>query len=234
MVRAACRVVDAAAKAFIDGWRASGAPETGALQGERAARAMAAQDVRTLVSLNDGRTLVPFQGEYAKTPGPLVGYIAVKLAGYWADMLITAGEPVTEAARRSDAALDRMIATARPGARMSELHSVAVDALKPLQLHPMLGGSVGRGIGLSLHEGPEFRDNEARRSRGRRDLCVAGRCGGRAGRVCPEVRYRACSWRRTGVAGTVPRLGRWLTSVGSGWAMRTGFSYLGDFLAREA
>ena len=24
----------------------------------------------------------------------------------------------------------------------------------------MLGGSVGRGIGLSLHEGPEFRDNE--------------------------------------------------------------------------
>ena len=161
MVRAACRVVDAAAKEFIAGWRASGSPETGALQGERVARAMAAQDVRTLVSLNGGRTLVPFQGEYAKVPGPLVGYIAVKLAGYWADMLVTAGEPVTEATRRTDAALDRLIAAARPGARMSELHSVAVDALKPLELHPMLGGSVGRGIGLSLHEGPEFRDNEA-------------------------------------------------------------------------
>ena len=161
MVRAACRVADTAAKALIDGWRASGAPETGALQGERTARAMAAQDVRTLVSLNNGRTLVPFQGEYAKIPGALVGYIAVKLAGYWADMLITAGEPVTEAARRSDVALDRMIAAARPRIPMSELHSVAVDALKPLQLHPVLAGSVGRGIGLSLHEGPEFRDNEA-------------------------------------------------------------------------
>ena len=127
MIRASCRVVEAAAKAFIEGWRASGSPETGALQGERAARAMAAQDVRTLVSLNGGRTLVPFQGEYAKVPGPLVGYIAVKLAGYWADMLVTAGEPATEAARRSDAALDQMIAAARPGARMSHLHSVAVD-----------------------------------------------------------------------------------------------------------
>lgn len=161
MVRAACRVVDIAGKAFVDGWRASGAAETGALQGERAARAMAAQDVRTLVSLNGGRTLVPFQGEYAKTPGPLVGYIAVKLAGYWADMLVTTGEPVTEAARRSDAALDRMVAAARPGARASELHAIAVDVLKPLRLHLMLDGSVGRGIGLSLHEGPEFRDNEA-------------------------------------------------------------------------
>ena len=73
MIRASCRVVEAAAKAFIEGWRASGAPETGALQGERAARAMAAQDVRTLVSLNGGRTLVPFQGEYDKVPGPLLG-----------------------------------------------------------------------------------------------------------------------------------------------------------------
>ena len=161
MIRAACRVVETAAKAFAEGWRASGSPETGALQGERAARAMAAQDVRTLVSLNGGRTLVPFKGEFASIPGPLVGYIAVKLAGYWADMLVTAGEPVTAAALACDAALAQMAAAARPGVRMSHLHAVAAGALKPLQLHPILEGSVGRGIGLSLHEGPEFDDNEA-------------------------------------------------------------------------
>ncbi len=43
---------------------------------------------------------------------------------------------------------------------MSRLHEVAVAALAPLRLHPMLSGSVGRGIGLSLHEGPEFPDHE--------------------------------------------------------------------------
>jgi Xaa-Pro aminopeptidase len=160
MIRASCRVVEAAAKAFIEGWRASGAPETGALQGERAARAMAAQDVRTLVSLNGGRTLVPFQGKFDKVPGPLLGYIAVKLAGYWADMLVTAEEAATDAGRRCDTVLDQMIAAARPGTRMSQLHSIATRGLQPLALHPVLSGSVGNGIGLSLHERPSFRDNE--------------------------------------------------------------------------
>jgi Xaa-Pro aminopeptidase len=44
----------------------------------------------------------------------------------------------------------------RPGARIDTLHSKAVGALAPYKLHPALGGSIGHGIGLSLHEGPEF------------------------------------------------------------------------------
>jgi len=75
-------------------------------------------------------------------------------------MLVTAADAATDAARRSNAILDQMIAAARPGTRMSQLHSIATKGLQPLALHPMLGGSVGRGIGLSLHEGPAFRDNE--------------------------------------------------------------------------
>jgi Xaa-Pro aminopeptidase len=45
----------------------------------------------------------------------------------------------------------------RPGARIDALHAKAVGALAPYQLHPVLGGSIGHGIGLSLHEGAEFR-----------------------------------------------------------------------------
>jgi Xaa-Pro aminopeptidase len=123
----------------------------------RIARSLGAQDVRTLVSLDSGRTLVPYQGRFEETAGPLVGYIAVKVAGYWGDMFVTANQrPATSALRHAEAALDALVASARPGARIAALYAKAVDTLQPFKLHPVLGASVGHGIGLSLHEGPEF------------------------------------------------------------------------------
>jgi Xaa-Pro aminopeptidase len=154
MMRAACSALDTAARAFVDGWQQSGAPETAALQAERVARRLAAQDVRTLVSLNGGRTLVPFQGRFERTDGPLVAYLAVKQAGYWADAFVTAG--ADGAAKRADAALDAVLAAARPGVTGAALHAAATRALGTLPLHPALSGSVGHAIGLSLHEGGEF------------------------------------------------------------------------------
>jgi Xaa-Pro aminopeptidase len=157
MIRASCKLLETAAKTFAESWRHNHEPETAALDAERVARSLAAQDVRTLVSLDGGRTLVPFQGRFEKCAGPLVGYLAVKTAGYWADMFVTVGDgPITPAALHAEAALDAIIANMRPGARTDALHTTAVGALAPYQLHPVLGGSIGHGIGLSLHEGPEF------------------------------------------------------------------------------
>jgi Xaa-Pro aminopeptidase len=156
MVRNACTVLDAAVAAFIENWRKSHAPETAALDAERVARSMAAQDVRTLVSLDGGRTLVPFQGRFDTHAAPLVGYIAVKVAGYWADMFVTAGVQETAAARRTEEALGALVAAIKPGVSGGEIHDRAAAVLGPLPLHPVLGGSVGHGIGLSLHEGKEF------------------------------------------------------------------------------
>jgi Xaa-Pro aminopeptidase len=157
MIRASCKLLEAAAKTFADSWRGNHAPETAALDAERVARSLAAQDVRTLVSLDGGRTLVPFQGRFEKFAGPLVGYLAVKVLGYWADMFVTVDDgSVADAARHAEAALDAVIATMRPGARTDALHAKAAGALAPYTLHPVLGGSIGHGIGLSLHEGAEF------------------------------------------------------------------------------
>jgi Xaa-Pro aminopeptidase len=157
MMRATCKLLEAAARAFAESWRDNHEPETAALDAERVARSRAAQDVRTLVSLDGGRTLVPFQGRFEKCAGPLVGYLAVKVLGYWADMFITVDDgSVADAARHAEAALDAVIANMRPGVRIDALHAIAVGALAPYRLHPVLGGSVGHGIGLSLHEGPEF------------------------------------------------------------------------------
>ena len=158
MMRASCKLLEAAAKIFAESWCRNHEPETAALDAERLARSLAAQDVRTLVSLDGGRTLVPFQGRFEKCAGPLVGYLAVKVVGYWADMFVTVDDgPATAALRRAEAALDAIIANMHPGARTEALHTKAVSALAPHKLHPVLGGSVGHGIGLSLHEGPEFR-----------------------------------------------------------------------------
>ena len=63
---------------------------------------------------------------------------------------------ITPAARQAEAALEAIIATMRPGVRADALHAKAVGVLAPYKLHPVLGSSVGHGIGLSLHEGPEF------------------------------------------------------------------------------
>jgi Xaa-Pro aminopeptidase len=157
MIRASCKLLETAAKTFVDSWRSSHEPETAALDAERAARSRAAQDVRTLVSLDGGRTLVPFQGRFEKCEGPLVGYIAVKVLGYWADLFVTVDDgSATPAARHAETALDAIIANMQPGVRADALHAKALGALVPHKLHPVLGGSVGHGIGLSLHEGPEF------------------------------------------------------------------------------
>jgi Xaa-Pro aminopeptidase len=158
MIRAACKVLEPAARTFAESWRKNRAAETAALDAERAARSLAAQDVRTLVSLDGGRTLVPFQGRFEKKDGPLVGYLAVKVAGYWADMFVTVNDgAATPASRRVERALDGLVASVRPGAAVADLYAKAADALSPLQLHPSLSASVGHGIGLSLNEQPEFR-----------------------------------------------------------------------------
>jgi Xaa-Pro aminopeptidase len=157
MMRASCKLLEAAAETFAESWRGNREPETAALDAEHVARSRAAQDVRTLVSLDGGRTLVPFQGRFEKCEGPLIGYVAVKVLGYWADMFVTVDNgSVADAARHAEAALDAIIANMRPGARSGALHAKVLDALAPYKLHPVLGGSIGHGIGLSLHEGPEF------------------------------------------------------------------------------
>jgi Metallopeptidase family M24 len=157
MIRASCKLLETSAKTFDESWRQCREPETAALDAERVARSLAAQDVRTLVSLDGGRTLVPFQGRFKKCEGPLVGYLAVKVLGYWANMFVTVDDgPLTAAAQHAEAALDAIVANMRPGARVDALHAKFVGALAPYKLHPVLGGSIGHGIGLSLHEGVEF------------------------------------------------------------------------------
>ena len=155
-LRGAADVMHAAAEAFMQAARKGLGAEAAALEAERTARLLAAQDVRTLVSFDNGRALAPFRGVFAPASETLVGYIAVKDRGYWADCFVTAAAAPSDLHRRARAGLDALLAAARPGAEGAKLHALALAQLHPLSLHPVLSNGVGRRIGLSLNEGGEL------------------------------------------------------------------------------
>ena len=75
--------------------------------GEREARRLGVADLRTLFSLDGGAVLQPFEGLDDTRTDPLVAYIAVRAAGYWAGGFVTLGEPPSRAREAADAALRR-------------------------------------------------------------------------------------------------------------------------------
>jgi Xaa-Pro aminopeptidase len=159
LIRDACTVVRAGAAAFMQAWRDGMGVEAAALAGERSARALAAQDVRTLVSFDGGRTLAPFRGafESKSVSTPLLGYIAVKHRGYWAESFVCAADPPSPILERAQAGLEAALRSAGPGIGAADLHAQATQPLGGSPLHPVLNGSVGRRIGFSSNEGNELR-----------------------------------------------------------------------------
>jgi Xaa-Pro aminopeptidase len=155
-IRAASAVARATADAFIAAWRSGMGVEAAALEAERTARMLAAQDVRTLVSFDGGRTLAPFRGTFDAKSSPLAGYVAVKHMGYWADMFVSAADGPGLVAQRVAAALDAALRAAKPGVAAAALFAQASEALAPHALHSVLSGNIGHRIGLSQNEGGEI------------------------------------------------------------------------------
>ena len=84
-IDAAMKTIGAARTAMREAL-ASGAGVTEVvLAGERAAGAAGAQDVRTLFSLDGGRTLRPFVAQTKQVTDPLLAYLAVRRFNYWAE-----------------------------------------------------------------------------------------------------------------------------------------------------
>lgn len=112
------------------------------LAAEQAAWQSGAQDVRSLFSLDGGRTLRPFERRLDLKPEPLQVYLAVRHAGYWAEgfvMLSAQPHPPLTAAR---SALQDAIALVKAGVTPRKLLANS---------HPMATPAV-TGIGLSLQQ----------------------------------------------------------------------------------
>jgi Xaa-Pro aminopeptidase len=153
-VREACVTLQAAMAAISEA-QAAGASATGAiLAGERAANRLVAQDVRTLFSLDHGRTLRPFETLVERAIDPLQVYIAVRQFGYWAEGFATFSASPDACAQRARDVLRSVVERMQTGERCSEIARRIAQAVDPFDLHPVTARSIGNGIGLALEEAP--------------------------------------------------------------------------------
>jgi hypothetical protein len=126
------------------------------LAGERAAGAAGAQDVRTLFSLDGGRTLRPFVAQTKQVTDPLLAYLAVRRFNYWAEcfpMFTTRQQPggLIEAAW---GALIAARSAIKPGVASDAIGQSIAAAIEPYGAHPLTVRAFVQPMGLALDEPP--------------------------------------------------------------------------------
>jgi hypothetical protein len=103
------------------------------LAGERAASAAGAQDVRTLFSLDSGRTLQPFDVPINQQADPLLAYMAIRRFNYWAEcfpLFTTRPEPTGLYQKAWGAMLSARPAI-RAGVATDEIAQLIAAAIEP-------------------------------------------------------------------------------------------------------
>lgn len=147
-VRETCATLDAAIQALAAAWRSGAAATDAVLAAEEAANRRLAQDVRTLFSLDGGRTLVPFTMPDARRADPLQIYVAVRRHGYWAEGFAAFATSPSGAQLAAAAALRAGIEAARPGVPCR----ILAEALATPLAHPAVARASVAAIGLALGE----------------------------------------------------------------------------------
>ena len=152
LLREACATLDATVAAMRAA-QGSGAGATAAvLAGEQAANRRGAQDIRTLFSLDGGRTLRPFEALVERAIDPLQVYVAVRQLGYWAEgFAVLAASPQPCAARAGNV-LRGAVARMQAGERCGEIAGGIAQAGHPP--HPVTARLAGNAIGLAIEEHP--------------------------------------------------------------------------------
>ena len=158
-IRDACDVLNEAMAAIRQSVRAGHLTRVSVLAGERAAIDAGVQDVRTLFSLDGGRTLRPFDMPPEVRADPLQVYVAVRLFNYWAEGFACISNGPEPAASLAALLLDNALSAIKPGVPLAQLSRIlAVGA--PYRVHPVTEGAHASAIGLAL-EGPPDTSFEA-------------------------------------------------------------------------
>ncbi len=178
VIRQAHRLLAGTVAQLRQRWDAGDATKSAVIAAERYARMEQAQDVRILFSLDQGRTLLPFEDFSDERGDTLVAFVAVRYLGYWAQAYVTHGAAGSAALQATEQTLRALRAAAAPGTdgrRLAEAAAAEAAAagaaaagaaaaatqrasVPPVGItpHPMLEGRHGYGVGLDLAEAPFF------------------------------------------------------------------------------
>ena len=129
VIRSGCAIVKTMSEALRAAHAKGKSVTESVIEAERAGKNMGAQEVRTLLSLDGGRTLRPFLLPVEKVVDPLQVYLATRVNGYWADAHVSVSNrpnPIVEKAR---GILKAVVAAAQPGASAAQLMSVVQQHL---------------------------------------------------------------------------------------------------------
>jgi hypothetical protein len=152
-IRDACGILDNVVRVMRDALRGGHGAATALLAGERAAIDHRVQDIRTLFSLDGGRTLRPFETIDDRRTDPLQVYVAVRKFNYWAEGFACLSNEAQPAAALAALLLDNALSALKPGVPVAQLSKIlAVGA--PYRHHPVIEGAFATPIGLSLLDAP--------------------------------------------------------------------------------
>jgi Xaa-Pro aminopeptidase len=137
------------------------------LAGERAASAAGAQDVRTLFSLDGGRTLQPFDVPVRRQVDPLLAYMAIRRFNYWAECfpLFTTRPEVSPLYEKAWEAMRAAASAIKAGVAAQEITQLITAAINPYRAHPAIGHACAQRMGLAFDEpscdiGTSFEEDE--------------------------------------------------------------------------
>jgi Xaa-Pro aminopeptidase len=159
LIREGCAILEAATKALAEAYRPGTGITAAIFEAERVANHLGAQDVRTMFSLDGGRTLRPFEKPIASAVDPLQAYIAVRHAGYWTEGFVYSSAEQDLIFAKAAEALKAVIAKATAGSKCSDLARLAAETIRPFGAHAMTVENIGNGIGLLLEEEPRLTAN---------------------------------------------------------------------------
>jgi hypothetical protein len=152
-IREACASLRAAMAAIEQAQIGGLAITAAVLAGERAANSHGAQDVRTLFSLDGGRTLMPFEGLIEHSVDPLQAYVAVRRFNYWAEGFSMFSRQPRPAAAQAAALLRTARAAIKEGTHADGVTRMIETGAAPYRIHPIAVGFAD-AIGLALAEPP--------------------------------------------------------------------------------
>ena len=148
-LRDACGILDKVVTVMRDAVHAGHGAVTALLAGERAAIDVGVQDIRTLYSLDGGRTLRPFETINDRRVEPLQVYVAVRKFNYWAEGFACLSNEAHPAVSLAALLLDNALSAIKPGVPLAQMSKIlAVGA--PYRQHPVIEGALTTPIGLSL------------------------------------------------------------------------------------
>jgi hypothetical protein len=145
--------LNATIKAMRDAVRIGGDAMIALLAGERAANDSGVQDIRTLFSLDGGRTLRPFEALDHRHVDPLQVYVAVRKFNYWAEGFACISNESQPAASLAALLLDNALSAIRPGVPVAHLSKILAVGT-PYRQHPVTQGALLSPVGLSLDARP--------------------------------------------------------------------------------